>query len=154
MGVGRKIYKLLSSNKYMKKKVLDLENREEAEKEMRSYLKLECPHYLGSKPASVELVHDVAIKLFEGEERRRVLVYDVKLQDKSEAFGTIGGILYPHQPPYSNVFPKTQVKDTNTAASMHLYWEARNRFGNTSLFSKKENLEEFAEILEIPKELR
>lgn len=134
--------------------ILNLEDREQAEKEIREYLELECPDYLGSKPAYVELVHDVAIKLFEGEERSRVLVYDVKLQDKSEAFGTIGGILYPHHPPYSNVFPKAQVKDVDTAASMHLYWEAHNRYGNTSLFSKKENLEELAEMLEIPKELR
>ena len=138
----------------MSKGILDLENREQAENEIKRYLELECPHYLGSKVASVELVKDTAIKLFEGEKRSRVLVYDVKLQDTSEAFGTIGGILYPDNPPYSNVFPKSEVKDADTAASIHLYWEAINRYGNTSFFSKKENLEELAEMLELPKELR
>jgi len=136
------------------KRRLDLEDREQAESEIKRYLELECPDYLGSKFVSLEFVHDVVIKLFEGEERSRVLVYNVKLQDTSEAFGTIGGILYPHNPPYINVFPKSKVKDADTAASMHLYWEAKNRYGNTSLFSKKENLEELAEMLEIPKELR
>jgi rRNA processing protein Gar1 len=134
-------------------KVLNLDNREETEKEMRNYLELECPHYLGSKPDSIELVQDVSIKLFEGTKRSRVLVYDVKLQNNSEAFGTLGGILYPLHSPYLNVFPKEKIKEANIAASMHLYFEASNRYKN-GFFGKKENLDELAEMLEIPQELR
>ncbi len=135
------------------KRVLDLENKGQAKKEMRRYLELECPDYLGSKPSSVELVKDVKIKLFDGKDGR-VLVYNVRLQNQQEAFGTIGGMLYPDHIPYSNVFPKTRISDADTAAKMHLYWEAQNRYGKTIFFSKKENLGELAEMLEIPKELR
>lgn len=73
-----------------KLRVLNLNNREQAEKEMQRYLRLECPHYLGGNPASVELVKDLAFTLFEGNESR-VLVYDVRLDNKTEAFGTMRG---------------------------------------------------------------
>lgn len=135
-------------------KVLDLDDREKTEKEMKNYLEMECPHYFDSGFASLKLVNDIAIKLFEGEERSRVLVYNVKLKDSLEAFGTIGGILYPVNPPYSNVFSKTNIKNANIAASMHLYSEAKIRYGCTSVFQNLKNLEELAEMLEIPKELR
>ncbi len=137
-----------------KQKVLDLDDREESEKSMREYLELECPHYLGTKLVSLELVDDITIKLFEEGDRSRVLVYNVKLNNDSEAFGTLGGILYPAHPPYSNVFPKEKVKNPDIAASMHLYFEAINRYGHASLFNTKEKLEELVDMLEIPRELR
>ena len=132
-------------------RVLDLDNEKQAEKEMLRYLKLECPHYLGGKPISIELVRNLAFIVLEGWESR-VLVYDVKLDNNSEAFGTIGGLLYPEHPLYNNVFSKEKVKDSEVAGRMHLYWEAINRYGNT--LGNKDNLESLAEMLEIPRELR
>lgn len=134
-------------------KVLDLNNKEQAEKEIQRYLKLECPHYLGGNLVSVKLVKDLFLTLFEGNESR-VLVYDVRLDNNSDVFGTIGGLLYPHHPPYSNVFSKERAKDSEVAGKMHFYWEAVNRYGNTSVFGNKDNLKQLAEMLEIPKELR
>ena len=145
---------MLSKIMENKQKVLDLNKQKEVLKEMYNYLDLECLDYLGSKPVFVKLASDFRIRLFEGEERSRVLVYDVKLENGSEAFGTIGSIAYPHLPPYSNVFPKPEIKDADIAARMHFYLEAINRYGNTSVFSKKESLEQLAEMLEIPMELR
>jgi len=132
---------------------LDLDNREEVERAMREYLKLECPDIFGSEFSSIELVKDIAIGLFAGQERSRVLVYDVGLQNNSEVFGTVGGILYPHHPPSTNVFPKTQIKDADMAANAHLYFEAMYRYGHSSLFGGRDGLEQLAEMLEIPEEL-
>ena len=146
---------MLNYRKNMKEqKILDLDDKEEAKRKMEEYLIWECPRYLDSKLASVELIHDISINLFEGKEKSRVLVYDVKLQNRTEAFGTIGGILYPHHPPYSNLFKKTKVKDANTAASMHLYLEAVIRYGQTSTFKNPEDLRGLVELLKIPKGLR
>ncbi len=133
---------------------LTIDDKEEAKRKIKEYLKWECPRYLDSKLSSVELIHDISINLFEGKEKSRVLVYDVKLQNRTEAFGTIGGILYPHHPPYSNLFPKTRVGDANTAASMHLYLEAVIRYGHTNAFKNPKDLRGLVELLKIPNGLR
>ncbi|MBI2452419.1 hypothetical protein HYV50_05080 [Candidatus Pacearchaeota archaeon] len=135
-----------------KQEILDLDNRQEAEKAMRNYLELEAPHYFGVKLVSLELVKDVAIRLFEGQDAGRVLVYGAQLEKNTEAFGTLGGMLYPLDAPYSNVFLNADVKDADTAAGMHFYWEAINRY--PKFFSDKKNLEQLAENLKIPPELR
>jgi len=131
--------------------MLNLDNREQAEKEMRTYLKRECPHYLGATPNSIRAVADTSMELIEGQ-KSRVLVYDVKLTNEIEAFGTIGGILYGIQPPSCNVFPKSEIKKANLAVGMHLYIEAKMRF--PKFFSKNGHLEQLAMLLEIPENLR
>lgn len=130
---------------------LNLDNRKQAKKEIMAYLEIECPHYLGGKPISAELVKDSSVEFIEGQ-KSRVLVYDVRLDNQSEAFGTIGGILYNLQQPSCNLFPKSKVDNANLAAGMHLYLEAKMRF--PKFFGKGKNLEKLAIGLEIPNNLR
>jgi hypothetical protein len=133
----------------------ELDDRKAVEKDLENYLRLECPYYLGSEFSSMSFSGDVRIPLFEGEEPSRVLIYDVKLANSSEAFATIGGIAYSHDVSYSNVFPRDEkIKDADIAARMHLYHEAAQRYGHTSLFNTEKKLRRFADMLGLPEGLR
>lgn len=134
-------------------RVLDLEDAEAAEKQMRKYLEDETPGYLGAKPVSLDLVLKAAWNIIDLEKKSVALVYDVKLDNGSEAFGTIGGLLYPDHPPYANVFPKSDVSNEELAARMHFYHEAGLRYQGPGGFDKA-SLEGLAESLEIPENLR
>ena len=132
--------------------ILNLDKQKEVEKTLEEYLKLECPSYIGKKFISMKQIADYTFEIFQDLESR-VLVYDVDLEEQTKAFGTIGGMLYPKNPPYSNVFANDKrIPDAVTAAKMHLYWEGINRYPN--FFKKEENLDRLADSIDLPKELR
>ncbi len=130
---------------------LNLDDGEQVEKTLTNYLKLECPHYLKGNFISMRGICDYVFKeIIEGQDCR-VLVYNVEL-DNQEAFGTIGGIMYPIHPPSCNVFPKLDVGDSKMAARLHLYWEGVNRYES---FKKQEGgLKRLADTLSIPQKFR
>lgn len=117
---------------------------------LRDYLIRECPHYLRAEFKSMEYIGDFEFNIFE-DFKSRVSVYNVKLSNGKEAFGTIGGII-PDKP-YSNVILKPDISDPEKAAKYHLYWEGINRYRR--VFEKeKGGLELLADILDIPKKMR
>ncbi len=128
--------------------------KENLHKYLKDYLIRECPHYLKAEFKSMEYIGDFEFKIFE-KIKSKVSVYNVKLGNGKEAFGTIGGIV-PNRP-YSNVIPKPDISDPKSAAKYHLYWEGVNRYRKVfekGEFKEQGGLEFLADILDIPQKMR
>ena len=120
-------------------------------KHMEAYLRLECPHYFGAPLVSMQHSGIYKVQLFD-DGPCRVSVWEAKLDNYPSAYGVTGTSLIDTQMPISNVYHTEEVRNSpEIAARAHILVESQF-FGNE--FWKEYTLEQIAEILEVPQEVR